>query len=395
MKNLLNLKSILILFLCVSAMLFTACDDEPKDDPTPEPTASFTFSPEIPDVGEEVTFTATATDASSFTWSFGDANSSQEQNPTHTYTAEGEYEVTLIATGEGGSITVNNTVSVVKQAEKVAVYFIQNVDSTGSYTIQKLSGIGIAPQVETAFETTGYSIHATYDPTNELVYYSDDDNLQVVSNNLTGTAEKVVADGFEGPRGLALNEDGSTLFVADRFAGEILSVNIATGAKTVLYDSTDFSSVLGEDPAFNTLPVGLAFDNGQLYITCVEIGGEATWKGAADGSSLEQLNGYNDAGYGYGIVVDNKNSKLIFDDGDENGLLKQSDLLGGNVTNFTTTQDESKTFGLWIDEVADKVYWSTEAGYIQRANLDGSEKEDLSILDGRVNRGLFVVRTDQ
>jgi len=395
MKNLFNPTKVLSLIMGLSILFITACDDEPEEEPTPEPTASFTFTPATPDVGEEVTFTSTSENATSFAWSFGDASSSTDEIATHTYTAEGDYEVTLIATGEGGSVTISETISVVKQAEKVEVYFVQNVDSTDSYTIQKVSNIGLEIQVETAFTTTGFSIHATYDAANDRVYYSDDDNLQIVSNNLEGTDEQILADGFEGPRGLALNDDGSTLYVADRFAGQILSVNVATGAKTVVYDSTDFSTTLGEDPAFNTLPVGLAYNNGDLYITCVEIGGEATYKGAADGSALEQLNGYSEAGYGYSIAVDTQNSKLIFDNGDEDGELLTSDLAGANVSSFVATEEESKSFGIWVDQVGQKVYWSTEFGSISRANLDGSEKEDLSLLDGRRARGLFVVRTDQ
>jgi PKD repeat protein len=55
-----------------------------------------------------VPFTVTFTDAStgtptSWAWTFGDTGTSTEQNPTHTYKVPGLYDVSLIATNDGGS----------------------------------------------------------------------------------------------------------------------------------------------------------------------------------------------------------------------------------------------------------------------------------------------------
>ena len=48
--------------------------------------------------------------ADSYLWLFGDGNSSTEEGPTHTYATAGIYELSLIATNNCGSDTLNYTV---------------------------------------------------------------------------------------------------------------------------------------------------------------------------------------------------------------------------------------------------------------------------------------------
>ena len=65
----------------------------------------------------EINFSTTATYAKSFTWDFGDGNTSTDKDPTHLYDIEGNYTVTLTATGLDGTtpavITQEVTVGVV------------------------------------------------------------------------------------------------------------------------------------------------------------------------------------------------------------------------------------------------------------------------------------------
>ncbi len=72
----------------------------------PAPVAVFDGSPRSGLVPLAVTFENLSTGTiSGYKWYFGDGDSSTVQNPTHTYTLAGTYEVTLIATGPGGSDT--------------------------------------------------------------------------------------------------------------------------------------------------------------------------------------------------------------------------------------------------------------------------------------------------
>lgn len=101
-KNLLKLLSLLFV---VFALTLSSCDEE---ETTSKPTIDFTFELS----GHEATFTSTVTDVTTYAWSFGDANVSTEANPVHTYAAGGDYEVTCVVEGEGGTATATKTVSV-------------------------------------------------------------------------------------------------------------------------------------------------------------------------------------------------------------------------------------------------------------------------------------------
>lgn len=71
-----------------------------------KPTASFTASPTSGQAPLTVQFTPSVNGAQSLLWTFGDGTTSAESYPAHTYTTNGIYDVTLNATGPGGTTTV-------------------------------------------------------------------------------------------------------------------------------------------------------------------------------------------------------------------------------------------------------------------------------------------------
>jgi PKD repeat protein len=85
------------------------------------PTAAFTVDPQTPEVGETITFNATASvdpdgKIVKWVWDFGDETGSKEEVPTitHSYTVAGEYTVELKVVddhGIGSSNTKNLNVS--------------------------------------------------------------------------------------------------------------------------------------------------------------------------------------------------------------------------------------------------------------------------------------------
>jgi PKD repeat protein len=92
-----NLKMLTLLVL--GFVVIQSCD---KDDPVVDsidPISSFQYA-----ISEdnflEVAFSNFSQGANSYLWDFGDGNSSSDENPVHTYATEGEYTVTLTATGE-------------------------------------------------------------------------------------------------------------------------------------------------------------------------------------------------------------------------------------------------------------------------------------------------------
>lgn len=84
---------------------------------SPQPTASFTVSPNPPVHGSAATFTATATDSddTSFTyaWTFGDGTSGSGKTVSHTYATAGSKTVTLVVTdAHGDTKRVSSTFTV-------------------------------------------------------------------------------------------------------------------------------------------------------------------------------------------------------------------------------------------------------------------------------------------
>ncbi len=76
----------------------------------PAPSADFSASPTSGTTPLTVAFTdASTNNPTSWSWDFGDGATSAEQNPTHTYDSPGIYDVTLTATGPGGSDTTTRT----------------------------------------------------------------------------------------------------------------------------------------------------------------------------------------------------------------------------------------------------------------------------------------------
>lgn len=80
---------------------------------TPAPVASFTWTPQAPKAGDNVSFTDTSTgNPTSWTWNFGDNQTSTARNPSHIYTTAGTYTVTLTVTNSGGSNTTSRQINV-------------------------------------------------------------------------------------------------------------------------------------------------------------------------------------------------------------------------------------------------------------------------------------------
>jgi len=86
--------------------------------PPPTLTASFTFTPANPQVGQTVSFTGSAsggTQPYTYSWTFGDSGTGSGSSVTHTYQAAGNYTVVLTVTDAAGktasstqTVTVSN-----------------------------------------------------------------------------------------------------------------------------------------------------------------------------------------------------------------------------------------------------------------------------------------------
>ena len=114
--------------------------ETPTNTPVPAPVAAFT-AVVLPDNSLSVQFTnlSTGEGLSSFTWDFGDGMAAFEQNPIHTYATGGSFNVTLTATGTGGSNSIIQTVNVVSPTatiEPVLAGFTFAVDPLNPLSVQ-------------------------------------------------------------------------------------------------------------------------------------------------------------------------------------------------------------------------------------------------------------------
>ncbi len=95
--------------------------------PPPPLTASFSWTPTSPTVGEAVTFSAIAEGGIlpySYTWDFGDASTASGRAVVHTYAANGNYSVGLTVTdGAGNQTTVTNKVAVAPTPPQIQTGF--------------------------------------------------------------------------------------------------------------------------------------------------------------------------------------------------------------------------------------------------------------------------------
>jgi PKD repeat protein len=102
------------------ALSFTSCDsggDEPE--PAPVPTVQILADLD-PDDGYTVNLTVQATNQSSLAWDYGDGNvSSETGNHSYTYSASGDYAISVVATGEGGTDSDSKSVTIAASIEEI------------------------------------------------------------------------------------------------------------------------------------------------------------------------------------------------------------------------------------------------------------------------------------
>lgn len=327
--------------------------------------------------GLPVSFINETVNGLSYTWNFGDANNSTstEENPTFTYNTPGTYTVSLSATGTGGSGTLEKSITI--NANNDELYFIDN----SALKLRKIA-LKDPSTVIDVFDLPGFCIGLAFDPDNQEIYYTDDDNKVLYKNNLEGTNEVMITDNLSDPRGIALDLANNRVFVVERGIDQITEVDVTNGNKTPVYSVAD-------DATFQ-LPVGLDLYQDDLFMTAVEIDAESVWTGNVDGSALSRIIDYSSGGYGYAIKVDMANQTIYFDDYDGGNLLR-ANLDGSNIVEIGATTDQ--TYGIAVDNEFNKVYWSGVDGVIRVANLDGTDEVILKDVAADV-RGLILRKSN-
>jgi PKD repeat protein len=103
------------------------------------PTATFTFSPSSPNLGDTVFFNATASTAPagrkvvSYAWNYGDGSTGAGATVSHKFDVAGSYRVSLTVTDDRGAVgTSNQSVTVATQNPTAAFVFSPSTPGVGT-----------------------------------------------------------------------------------------------------------------------------------------------------------------------------------------------------------------------------------------------------------------------
>jgi PKD repeat protein len=365
-------KKLLSLVGFLALIALTSCS---KDDTKPKPTASFTASKTSVLVGEEIQFTNTSENATSYAWSFGDGTTSTEESPAKTYTATGVFTVTCVATGPGGS--GSSTLDITVTA--ASIYFMDSSDEImGKLT---LDGSGTVTTVKDLAGMSGVGI--AYDTVHNKIYFSDfydadTPDGKIWRMNLDGTSPEAIANGLLDPYGIALDIAAGKIYWADD-GGNISRANLDGS-------SPEIGIVHVDTAGFRC--VALDLEHNKMYF--FDAANDKLYIANMDGTGATPL---IEGIYGYAIYVDTENDKIYYDE-EYTPALMRANLDGTGVVqvykNNDAAEGKSRIYGITIDYSSNKLYWSCrDAGEIYRANLDGSGKETLKT--GLTSpRGIFL-----
>ena len=435
--------------LLLAFSIFTGCNKE--EDP-PKTQSGFTASKSTVTVDEEITFSNTSVNATSYTWTFGDGTTSTEASPKKSYSVSGVYTVALSALGAGGTTITNATIT---------------VTPLGAFTVVNESALTSGNPVQFTNTSKGA---ATYE-------WSFGDAADTKSTD----ANPVFTYGTGGTYTVSLKATGAGGSVT---VSKDITVTTTTSSKELYF--IEYTNALikklvlksGESPSdvldiTAKAGVGLAYDaaNGKIYFSDFEVTGEGKiWRMNLDGSALEAIvTGITDpysialnvAGgkiywgddlgnisranldgsgletsfinipdgqmrgiafdsknqklyfyevnlenlyvanadgtgvtslisgvFGYGIYVDEVNNTLYYDERNSASIMS-ANLDGSNPTVISAAPG-TRIFGIAIDHTANKLYWADrDMGEIKRSNLDGTGSE--SLLTGLASpRGIFI-----
>ena len=214
----------------------------------PPPVANFEANPTSICAGNSVQFTNLSTNATSYNWTFtgGNPSSSTNANPVVIYTNPGNYSVTLIATGPGGSNTMTKTNYItVNPKPNISIYATRDSICKGDTTIIFATGgdsylwshnLGSQPMVTIMPEiSTTYFATAT-----NSFNCSNVDSISIIVNQ---------------PPNISINAQPSTICQGDT------AIITATGAHNYYWSSNANNDIISVSPHSSTSYIVTGYSN--------------------------------------------------------------------------------------------------------------------------------------
>lgn len=373
------MKRLLMIASCIIGLIWigSCSSDKYNFDDLPRAVKSyFTISNAELNINEEIVFNNLSEDATSYIWDFGDGTTSTEQNPKKVYSSPGLYTIKLNAVGPGGTGNYSQDITVVDPNAVIEtdneLYFIE-------YSAELIRKLSLIPgsELETVVSMAGKEGHGmTYDEVNEKIYYCDfesSNNGKIIRMNLDGSNMEVLLSGLGSPYGVTLNHAEGKMYIAD--GNNVSRANL---------DGTGFEKQFINIAGGAMRAIGFSKKTNQIFF--YEVNDEYMYVAKSDGTGVEQL---IEGAYGYGMFVDDVNSKIYYDDRNNAGLMS-ANLDGTNPVKIASFSGNRGGSGMAIDYDENKIYWSeTNLGNVKRANLDGTEVE--TVRSGLSNpRGMFI-----
>ena len=263
--------------------------------------------------------------------------------------------VTGLSTPASLSISSAPVEVLIPQSQRPPIYW-----QTGTGGLQRLTGATVSSFPQAAQNATGIAVDAAAGK----VYWIekiDDRSGRIRSSNLDGTNVRLVASLTSVPMGIAVDVSNKRLYITNGW-GKVQRFDV---------DGRNFRSDMITGLS---APRGIAVDaaGGRIYWT--EQTSETTGRlqsANLNGGNVRLVASLTSAPMG--IAVDVSNKRLYITNGW--GKVQRFDVDGRNFRSDMIT-GLSAPQGIAVDAAAGRIYW-TARGKIQRANLDGTNVQDV------------------
>ena len=201
------------------------------------------------------------------------------------------------------------------------------------------------------------------DPDSPPIYWTDYGTDTIQRVNLDGSnVQDLITSGLEAPWGIALDVAGGKMYWTDPITDKIQRANL------------DGSNVQDLVTQGLSAPVGIALDvaGGKMYWTVLDL--DKIQCANLDGSNVQDLI-TSELEAPWGIALDVAGGKMYWTVLDLDKI-QCANLDGSNVQDLITSGLEAP-WGIALDVVGGKMYWTDLVLGIQCANLDGSNVQDL------------------